>query len=380
MTGSRASEDSFWSDLGEKELHEIKSAMRVRKVPRGERIVEEGDEARTLYIVNFGLFEVMSREGVVVAEIGAGQLIGEIGFFAGTPRTASVVAVRNSEVLEIARDEFEELSARYPEIQRVVTQALARRLAKLASAIVAHRSARPYGPARVATVIAAGGGRLGEPFLAKLRASVLGFAGACFLTGQDAAREFPQADPDPHAMASWLARIESAHGLVLCIADPELTAWSDVALRSSDQVLLVAEGEAADPNPVEFLAFKLFPRDRRRLLCVKPSRSGVAATADGWLRKREVFMTHHLAMQDDADFRSIARFLAGRAIGYVAGGGAPSVRRISASTRRFARPGSSSTSMAAAAWARPWPPPSRSSWTRRTSKPRPSRCLSSGPR
>ena len=47
-------------------------------------------------------------DGEVVAAR-AGQLIGEIGFFAGEPRTASVVAARNSEVLEIDRAEFENL-------------------------------------------------------------------------------------------------------------------------------------------------------------------------------------------------------------------------------------------------------------------------------
>ncbi len=321
MTSSRTFDDVFWSELSEEEQREIKSAMRVRKVLRGERIIEQGAEANALYVVNFGLFEVKGFDGQVVTEIGAGQLIGEIGFFANAPRTASVVAARNSEVLEIDRIEFDALTARHPEIQRAVTRALARRLVRLASRIVGNRGRRPYSSPRLATIVPAGNGRLGSVFLAKLRSAILTLGGGCFLTREDAARQFPEEDPDPHAMSSWLAEIERSHDLVLCIADRELNSWTDLALRSADQVLLVAEGEAADPNPAERLAFALFPPDRRRLLKVEPRRSAFGAPGAAWRDKREVFMTHHLALQDDEDFRSVARFLAGRAIGFVAGGG-----------------------------------------------------------
>jgi NTE family protein len=45
--------------------------------------------------------------------------------------------------------------------------------------------------------------------------------------------------------------------------------------------------------------------------------SGTAA----WLAARDVFMHHHVALQDAADVRRLFRFLSGRAIGFVAGGG-----------------------------------------------------------
>jgi len=40
-----------------------------------------------------------------------------------------------------------------------------------------------------------------------------------------------------------------------------------------------------------------------------------------WLAQRDVLMHHHVALQDAADVRRLFRFLSGRAIGFVAGGG-----------------------------------------------------------
>lgn len=295
--------------------------MRVRRVARGERIIEHGEEAKTLFVVNFGLFEVLDDDGRVVNEIGTDELIGEIGFFAKAPRTAAVAAVRNSEVLAIDRAEFDALTARHPEIQSAITGALARRLVRFALRLPASPARRPHGPARVAVVLAAGAGRVDDRFFVRLRSATDALGGGRLVSREEAANAFPAADPDPHALAGWLSAVERANELVIAVADHGMTGWTNLALRSADQLLLVAQGEAADLSPAEKLAFELFPRDRRRLLCVEPRRSGVAASSVGWRRSREVFMTHHLALEDDEDFRSLARFLCGRAIGYVAGGG-----------------------------------------------------------
>jgi NTE family protein len=116
MNDSPPVEDQgIWRDLGETERLEIKRAMRVRKVARGETLIEQGEPSETLFIVSFGLFEVKNADNTQsVAEVGADQLIGEMGFFAGVPRTAAVVAARDSEVLEIDRTAFDELAKRCP--------------------------------------------------------------------------------------------------------------------------------------------------------------------------------------------------------------------------------------------------------------------------
>lgn len=311
--------EGLWRDLGEWERFELKSAMRPRRIGRGETLIEKGDPADVLFVVNFGLFEVKGEAGVV-AEIGAGQLVGEIGFFAGERRSAEVVAARDSEVLEISRAGFDALASRLPEVRRAVTRSLARRLAEVAERARGSRVARPVGPSRAVAVVGAGSGGAPEAFVAALRAAGAR-AGARILTGADARQHFADREADRYAIANWLAGVERENDLVICVADAGLTAWTHAAVRSADQLLLVAEGAATAPGEAESFALEFFPPARRRLVRLHARRVGAVEATSQWLALREAATTHHLAMQDGDDFRGLLRFMAGRATGFVAGGG-----------------------------------------------------------
>jgi NTE family protein len=312
----------LWRELGERERLEVRSAMQPRRVARGEILIEQGASAESLFIVNFGLFEVKDAGGgETVDEIGAGQLIGEIGFFAGGRRNASVVAARDSEVLEIGKAEFDELANRLPAIQRAVTRSLARRLAQVTYRARSQRIARPFDPARAVVVVGAGSAGVPDSFVEALRAAATARAGIIILTHADAAEHFADSDSDRYAIANWLARIEPNYDLVVCIADKALTAWTQSAVRSADQLLLVAGGSPDSQNDVESFALELFPSARRQLVRLHARRAGAVEATSQWLRLRDAAMTHHLAIDDGEDFHRLVRFLTGEAIGFVAGGG-----------------------------------------------------------
>lgn len=308
-----------WSELTEGERSEIKNIMRARRIARGEMLIEQGSASETLFIVNFGLFEVRIAGGAQsVAEIGIGQPIGEIGFFAGIPRTASVFAARDSEVFELDKATFNELVRRHPKIQGAITRSMARRLAEMAK----HRaSITRMSRMRTVAVIGGGAGGISAAVDDRLRTNIMIEDRICLLTSSDARVRFGSARLDWFDIASWLTVVEREKDLVVCIADDSLTDWTQAAIRSADQLVIIAEGACASLNPVEKFAFELLPAARRRLVQVQQRRSGVSEPAEPWTRHREVFMVHHVALEDDEDFQSLRRFLAGEAIGFVAGGG-----------------------------------------------------------
>ncbi len=101
-----------------------------RLLRRGEVLVREGDPSDRFFIVLSGRFTVHKGGSAgPVAEIGQGELVGEVGFFAGLPRMATVFAARDSIVLEIRGDHFEKAAEFLPSLRQAVTVFLARRFA-----------------------------------------------------------------------------------------------------------------------------------------------------------------------------------------------------------------------------------------------------------
>ena len=88
---------------------EMLGAAPSRTFRMGEVIIRQGDTANAFYIVERGIVSV-SKDGMVVARLAAGQYFGEIGLLHGVPRTATVAAESASvQVLELSRESFLEL-------------------------------------------------------------------------------------------------------------------------------------------------------------------------------------------------------------------------------------------------------------------------------
>jgi hypothetical protein len=99
----------------------------------GESIVKEGDPGDRLCVVYRGDVVVHKRmpEGErKVARLGVGDFFGEMSLFDDEPRSASVSAVGDAEVLVLNRDRFHSLVQQRPAILMELCNTLVRRLRK----------------------------------------------------------------------------------------------------------------------------------------------------------------------------------------------------------------------------------------------------------
>src|SRR5205807_10452823 len=129
-----AAVDAF-KELAAQDLAALEANLELVSLNRGDILIREGARSDALYVVVSGRFQVRrTNRAEPLAEIGPGQPIGEIAFFSGLPRTASVRAERDSLVLKLTREDFDRLAKSSPEIWRTVTGMLARRLAAASEA------------------------------------------------------------------------------------------------------------------------------------------------------------------------------------------------------------------------------------------------------
>ncbi len=300
------------------DLEALAGEAEPRELRRGEILVRQGEPSDALYFVLSGRFTV-HLEGVVepIAEIAQGQPIGEIGFFAGLPRTATVTALRDSRVLAITRERFRELSDSSPQLRDAVIVSLARRLSESVDA-----AAKAPASVRTVAVVSAGSSRPSSRFVDSLRDVFGSVSRAVFLTEKEIAERFAEASLDDPATSAWLNSLEAESDFVFYIADQTLTDWTRKCIRQADVVLLVASaGASVEPNACELFAFSVHRPSARRLVILHDARTQIATGTSSWLGPRDVFMHHHVALQDVADVQRLFRFLSGRAVGFVAGGG-----------------------------------------------------------
>jgi len=94
--------------------------LETRSVAENEALFQEGDRSDEVYFVDSGRFDVLKRDGdgapVRLAKVRHGALLGEIAFYLGEPRSATIVASQASTVRVMHRAALERMRAERPEL------------------------------------------------------------------------------------------------------------------------------------------------------------------------------------------------------------------------------------------------------------------------
>ena len=102
-----------------------------RAYKSGEIIIHEGEDNRDLYILSEGVLEVSVKgkdKNIVVSEITAPEILGEISFLNGSPRTATVSAKTDVEMFILSYDKVQQEMSDIPSWFRMVLLAFTNRM------------------------------------------------------------------------------------------------------------------------------------------------------------------------------------------------------------------------------------------------------------
>jgi len=121
----------FWG-LADEQLADLSSVFRWKTYPNGSLIIAEGSSGETLFVLNKGAAKVTrgSEDGreVILAFLRAGDIFGELSILDGRERSANVVALEDTEVYTLKREEFLGLLVSYPALSVQLLQELAGRI------------------------------------------------------------------------------------------------------------------------------------------------------------------------------------------------------------------------------------------------------------
>jgi len=132
----RLSAVDIFAPLSAEELRQLATGTVGHVFAPGETLIRAGDEGSSMFVVHNGRVEVQVSEGGkprTVAVLNEGNFFGEMGLFTGEPRTASVVAVEETEVLEIGHDAMKHVFETNPDLAESISWTIAERRASLAA-------------------------------------------------------------------------------------------------------------------------------------------------------------------------------------------------------------------------------------------------------
>src|SRR5438105_1176823 len=118
--------------MDEQERSSLAQLLGTRHFDKGETIFSFGDAGDALYIVHSGRVEIyienFEGQKILLRENEKGDVFGDISLLDGGPRTAYAVAIEDTEVLSLDRDQLLELIEQHPHAGLDLLTVMGRRL------------------------------------------------------------------------------------------------------------------------------------------------------------------------------------------------------------------------------------------------------------
>jgi CRP-like cAMP-binding protein len=121
----------MFSSLTVAEVTDLIDHMEKYSFSKGSKIVRQGDKGDSFFIIYKGKVRALVKKGFFsstqVGELGPEQFFGEMALLSNEPRSATVVAVDDTECFMLLRGDFEQLVRKNPAFSRLVQRASQKR-------------------------------------------------------------------------------------------------------------------------------------------------------------------------------------------------------------------------------------------------------------
>jgi small-conductance mechanosensitive channel/CRP-like cAMP-binding protein len=130
----RLSAVDIFAPLSNEETEKLAGGAVRHVFAPGELVIRAGDQGASMFVVHNGRVQVQVSDGGKqrpVAVLSEGAFFGEMALFTGEPRTANVVALEETEVLEIGHGAMKHLFETNPDLAEAISWTIAERRAGL---------------------------------------------------------------------------------------------------------------------------------------------------------------------------------------------------------------------------------------------------------
>ena len=325
--------EEFINDSDPEIIDKLRQHLQWLEISGGETLMTQGEAGDSMYLLLSGRLRAFVRDSrggqQMVGEIARGQVIGEMSMYTEEPRSATVVAIRDSVLVRLPKSEFHNLLRADPRISVAMTRQIISRLkSKMERAPIAV-------PTTIGLVPITAGVDL-KVFSTQLAAQLENMGRVCIVDSSVIDQKLlalgmvNRHDDNidvSRGIAIMLDEIEATHDFVLLVSDDTLTTWSRRCSRHCDEILLLAlAGQPPVLHAVETeCLMKAAPQTLvgEVLVLLHPRDTAMPRNTAAWLARRPVNSHVHVRLGLESDMARLARIQSRTAVGLVlAGGGA----------------------------------------------------------
>jgi NTE family protein len=290
-------------------LHAVEDEVEWFCLPAGKMLFRENDDADAFYLVRSGALAAF-RNGALgrpdlIGYIRAGEPVGEMSLLDETPHSASVYALRDSELVRLPKASFDRLTRKHPSLMRELARMMLARL----RGHERHSGSEPKVFALISTSPAIDldfrAGELKESLARLGRSAVICDEECADWSGQR------------------LDALENDYDIVLLTARMGDPAWARRAMGRADRMWLFARADARPSTPL--LPDDPSPAAKLKLLDVVLLHFGgvtAASRPKEWTEAADAARLFHWRQDHHAaDSDRLARTLCGKSVGLVLSGG-----------------------------------------------------------
>lgn len=120
----------LFADMETDQIQALAKSARHLRYGKGEKIITQGDPGGSMYVLSSGIAQVtVERDGRAsdLGELTSGECFGEISLLTGKPRTASVTAKTDCDIVEIDKSGMGDLLKQYPRLADHLSETLSTR-------------------------------------------------------------------------------------------------------------------------------------------------------------------------------------------------------------------------------------------------------------
>ncbi|MFO1516854.1 MAG: patatin-like phospholipase family protein [Lysobacterales bacterium] len=302
---------AMFRHLDEAQRRELAGRCEWFALPGGATLFEHGDASDALYLLRSGSLGAFRGDGHagpphLIGVVAAGETVGELGVIVDQPRSATVRALRDSELLRLSREAFQSLVERQPRAMLEAARVAVERL-------VARSAGQPLSAPRTLAILPQSRSTDAAAFAAALQLALADY-GRCSMLDAGSGGDHTSA---------WFAAREAEARYVLYVADVEdrHRDWRELCVRQADALVLLADANAVPgPWPDIACASATAALHRPRHLVLLHTQGEIRRGAGrAWLAQTPGARLHHVRGARDAE--RVARLIVGRSLGLVLSGG-----------------------------------------------------------